>query len=291
MRTPQPLLAAALLLASAALASAQTCPGGDAFAPNHTCFSSVFLTTTSNIVEAPMTITDAEPDYFRIPLDFGVEVYVRVEFEHDEGDIDVFFFRDDQCDVGPPLRQSATDQDIEEIRWTPQFDGFIKIERNGGTAPCSNYTLSITKQASSSSFGGTICWGNPSSLGFNVTLSPTGSPAVADNNLSFGAGPFPPNTFGMLVNGPVAGFQPLPGTAGLLCLGGGIGRFNRPGEIQAANLGGMSFDVDLLDIPRPNGVIQIQPGESWGFQVWFRDTTPGGAPTSNLTDGTMVWFE
>ncbi len=29
--------------------------------------------------------------------------------------------------------------------------------------------------------------------------------------------------------------------------------------------------------PRPTGIGQISPGESWAFQCWFRDTTSGGA--------------
>lgn len=285
------LLAASLALAVATPASAQTCPGPDGFAPNHTCLSATNLGVSSLVVERPMTITDAEPDYFRLGLDFGSEVHIRAEFDHDAGDIDVIVYREDQCDTGPPLASSATDQDVETIRFVPSFEVIVKVLRNGGPAPCTDYTLSILRSRTPT-LGGTLCYGNPNSTGFFGGLSASGSTSVAANDFHLNAGGLPQGAFGMFANGATDGFLVPPASSGLLCIGGGIGRFNRPGEIQAASpLGTVTLDVDLLDLPRPNGVVAVQPGDSWAFQFWYRDVTPTGAPTSNLTSAVLVWFD
>ena len=46
--------------------------------------------------------------------------------------------------------------------------------------------------------------------------------------------------------------------------------------------------VDLNNLPRPNGTVAVQAGETWNFQCWYRDKNPG--TTSNFTDGVSVLF-
>ena len=51
-------------------------------------------------------------------------------------------------------------------------------------------------------------------------------------------------------------------------------------------LGGTrTHTVDFLNLP--SGVV-FMPGETWNFQLWFRDLNPG--VTSNTTDGVTVMF-
>ena len=42
------------------------------------------------------------------------------------------------------------------------------------------------------------------------------------------------------------------------------------------------FPVDLMALPQPGGAVSASPGETWRFQVWFRDLDATGG-TSNLS--------
>ncbi|MEM8710682.1 MAG: hypothetical protein AAGG01_06995, partial [Planctomycetota bacterium] len=63
------------------------------------------------------------------------------------------------------------------------------------------------------------------------------------------------------------------------------------GEVQmASSSGAFSLDVDLGAIPHPQlGLIPVQPGETWHFQAWHRDSN-GGVATSNFTDAAAIQF-
>jgi hypothetical protein len=81
-----------------------------------------------------------------------------------------------------------------------------------------------------------------------------------------------------------------PGSQGTLCLGGAVGRFKRPGELQQASPGGhVRLALDLGNLPQPTGAVAGMPGDEWNFQLWYRDMNPG--PTSNLSNGLQVVFE
>jgi hypothetical protein len=54
-------------------------------------------------------------------------------------------------------------------------------------------------------------------------------------------------------------------------------------------VGEISLALDLSQQPTPTGLVQVQPGETWNFQAWFRDSV-GGQVTSNFTDGLEVTF-
>ncbi|MEM6671438.1 MAG: hypothetical protein AAF726_01260 [Planctomycetota bacterium] len=87
-----------------------------------------------------------------------------------------------------------------------------------------------------------------------------------------------------------SGFVPnVGGAAGNLCLGGlGFGRFsNQIGITSTA--GTYSFDLDPQSIAQASGTVAAIVGETWHFQQWFRDTSPGGA-TSNLSNGVAIEF-
>jgi hypothetical protein len=80
------------------------------------------------------------------------------------------------------------------------------------------------------------------------------------------------------------------GSQGVLCLGPPIIRFDQsagPGNQidQTTGAGTRSYSVDFAALPQG---IAFAPGETWYFQLWFRDQNP--ALTSNTTDGIEVMF-
>ena len=133
--------------------------------------------------------------------------------------------------------------------------------------------------------------GNPNSTGMPSSISASGSGAVATNNLTLHAADLPANAFCYFLTSQTQGFVTNPGgSQGNLCLGGMIGRYVGPGQIQQATQAGeVSLVLDLTLMPTPNGLVPALPGETWNFQGWHRDAV-GGSATSNRTDGLEVTF-
>ena len=78
------------------------------------------------------------------------------------------------------------------------------------------------------------------------------------------------------------------GSQGVLCLGPPQVRFSRAGTGEIAQTtaqGTRALALDLTDLPQ--GQVFL-PGESWNFQLWFRDQNPGA--TSNTTNGVRATF-
>ncbi|QDV09009.1 hypothetical protein Poly30_45650 [Planctomycetes bacterium Poly30] len=123
----------------------------------------------------------------------------------------------------------------------------------------------------------------------------TGSSSAASNAVSLHATQLPPNAFGFFLASRDAGLVVHPGgSAGTLCLGGSIGRYVGPGQIQNSGASGsFSLPLDLTAIPQPNGAVPAQAGETWRFQAWFRDvtTTSPPIPTSNFTSGLEITWD
>ncbi|MEM6572582.1 MAG: hypothetical protein AAF957_29475, partial [Planctomycetota bacterium] len=70
-----------------------------------------------------------------------------------------------------------------------------------------------------------------------------------------------------------------------------IGRYVGPGQVLNSSAAGeASLVLDLTQTPQPNGFVSIQPGETWNFQGWHRDSLMGSA-TSNFTDGLEILFQ
>ncbi len=131
----------------------------------------------------------------------------------------------------------------------------------------------------------------PNSTGGPATIVATGSDVAALNQLALSAEGLPQNTFGFFLASRTRGLVQNPGgSAGRLCLGGGIGRYVGPGQVlNSGNLGRFTLALDLTRTPTPTGTVAVQAGETWNFQAWFRDAQ-GGASTSNFTDGLEVQF-
>ncbi len=131
----------------------------------------------------------------------------------------------------------------------------------------------------------------PNSTGLPATIRAHGSAAVADNQVTLVAADLPLQSFAFVIASQTQAFVAGPGgSAGDLCVGGSIGRFVGPGQVQnSGTMGGFSLAIDLTQIPQPVSFVAVQPGETWNFQAWYRDAV-GGVATSNFTDGISVNF-
>ncbi len=123
------------------------------------------------------------------------------------------------------------------------------------------------------------------STGLPAELGAVGSPGAADNCLVLRAMQLPTSSLGYFVNSQTQGFFQPPGSQGILCLSGAIGRY-RSQVLDSGTTGTFHLALDLANTPTPGGPVAIQPGETWSFQAWFRD-----GPDSNFTDGVAVTFE
>ncbi len=141
-------------------------------------------------------------------------------------------------------------------------------------------------------FGTNYCMANPNSQGTEGSMSATGSLSVSDNDLTVTASSIAQLAFGFFIVSRTEGFVMNPaGSEGNLCLGGAIGRYVGPGQIQNSGVASeINLAIDLTMIPQPLGFQSVVPGETWSFQLWHRDATGGGMPTSNFTDGLRLTF-
>ncbi|MEM6675612.1 MAG: hypothetical protein AAF726_22365 [Planctomycetota bacterium] len=139
--------------------------------------------------------------------------------------------------------------------------------------------------------GTNCCDANANSTGVTARIAVAGSDVAADNDLTLSASSLPTFSFGFFLTSLDQGFVMNPGgSAGNLCLGGSIGRYVGPGQIQNSGAGGaFSLDVNLTQHPTPTGFVIVTAGDTWNFQAWYRDSV-GGAPTSNFTDGIELSF-
>ncbi|MEM1448654.1 MAG: hypothetical protein AAGI22_06045 [Planctomycetota bacterium] len=140
--------------------------------------------------------------------------------------------------------------------------------------------------------GTNYCVANPNSTGVTGVIDAVGSAIASDNNLTLRASELPNNAFGFFLTSLTQAQVANPGgSSGNLCLGGAIGRYVGPGQIQNTGTAGeFSLGLDLTQTPTPTGFVTIMAGETWNFQAWHRDTGMMGA-TSNFTDGTSLTFQ
>lgn len=141
--------------------------------------------------------------------------------------------------------------------------------------------------------GTSYCVANPNSTGVAAVLNGIGSAAVADNNLTLDCVSMPAGSFAFFLTSQTQGFATNPGGSdGNLCLGGAIGRYVGPGQIQQAGAAGVvTLLLDLTQIPSPTGFVSAGAGETWNFQTWFRDSNPQGQAVSNFSAGLEVTFQ
>jgi len=121
-------------------------------------------------------------------------------------------------------------------------------------------------------------------------LDLSGSAVVADNDLTLTGSFLPTSQFCYFVASQSQASIPNPGgSMGVLCLGSPIARFKNQIQNTGAT-GSASIAVDLTNVPLPPAFgYAIQPGETWNWQLWYRDVLIG--PTSNFTDAISLTFQ
>lgn len=138
--------------------------------------------------------------------------------------------------------------------------------------------------------GVSFCPNTSNSQNVAAELSGMGSDVAADNDVTLTASGLPPNQFGLLAVSRSSAVIPMAGgSQGTLCLGGAIGRYN--GQVTSSGPAG-TFDLalDLTSIPAPTGPTAAVAGDTWVFQVWYRDVVLG-FPVSNFTSALSIRFK
>ncbi|MEM9379347.1 MAG: hypothetical protein AAGB93_05295 [Planctomycetota bacterium] len=173
--------------------------------------------------------------------------------------------------------------------WTLQLEPTVYRENGSGVT----YALSILDGPNSDLISAVvalpdrlpfrpICAGSPNGASLVGQLYAVGESAVADNELRLVAHGLPLQASGYALSSPMpaAPTQP-PFSVGEICIGGPIGRY-ATSSFFTGTLGVGTTMLDLGAIPTPTGPAVGAPGDTWFFQVWYRDSV-GGAPTSNFT--------
>ena len=129
----------------------------------------------------------------------------------------------------------------------------------------------------------------PNSTGQPTLLSGFGSDIATANRLDMRATDLPQNQFALLLVGSQQAVIMNPGNSqGNLCLGGGlIGRFNDQ-IAYSGTQGTASFQVDLTNMPALLGTVNVMAGETWNYQLWYRDQNP--TSTTNYSNPVEVLF-
>jgi hypothetical protein len=128
------------------------------------------------------------------------------------------------------------------------------------------------------------------STGVGSTLGGFGSASLSADDLTLAVSNMPPNSSGRLYMG--AGAVQVPFGDGLLCAGGGgYGQFRFP--IQSADTSGsFQFGPGIGQFAQshfsPLG--HIQPGQTWHFQGWYRNTVGPCGSGFNTTNSFDVTF-
>ncbi|MDA1263980.1 MAG: L-type lectin-domain containing protein [Planctomycetota bacterium] len=128
---------------------------------------------------------------------------------------------------------------------------------------------------------------NGNSSGMPAVISAFGSDVAADDSVRLDAAQMPTNQFGYFINSMNQGFVIPPGSQGILCVSGQIGRHSA-NVLSTGATGEFSLQLDLTDLPTPGGFYIVQPGETWYWQAWFRDVNPN--QTNNFTEGICISF-
>lgn len=128
--------------------------------------------------------------------------------------------------------------------------------------------------------------------GLPAEISATGEVTVASNDVTLHVSSLPANSFGVFLVSQATDLVPAAGGGqGTLCLGGSIGRYSGPGQIQNSGAAGeISLPLDLRQTPQPTGFVSVLASETWYYQAWYRDAV-GGVATSNFTDGLEIAFQ
>jgi len=141
--------------------------------------------------------------------------------------------------------------------------------------------------------GEIFCFPNQfNSTGGWGVLAGSGSDVASSNDLTLHATDLPLGSWGFAIVSATQGFIPSPTGPGYLCLNGSIGRLVAPSQIKnSGSIGAFDISIDLAQVPTPTGFVATSAGDTWNFQVWYRDVGSGPFPTSHFTSGVEITFQ
>ena len=131
------------------------------------------------------------------------------------------------------------------------------------------------------------CVSEPNSTGRLAQLDARGSLSIdADRLILLGSG-VPPQAPALMLASMTDGFQTAPSSEGPLCLGSSILRLPSP-QPEARPDGTVPTWVQLQrgGAAPTNGGLAVQAGQTWFFQLWFRDAQ--GSSTTNTSNSVQV---
>ncbi len=133
------------------------------------------------------------------------------------------------------------------------------------------------------------CSTSPNSAGSGAVIAATGSTSLTANDLTLSANGAIPGEFGLFFYGSEQA-QVAFGD-GLLCIAGGASglvRVSPPVVIDPFGVGVQPIDYALP--PFDGGSGQIQVGDVWNWQFWYRDPNGPGGSGFNTSDGLELTF-
>jgi hypothetical protein len=136
------------------------------------------------------------------------------------------------------------------------------------------------------------CVGQANSTLAVGSLEAAGDARASENAFFLHASSIPAGAFGFFLVGDAPDSTFPAGTQGELCLGGNIGRLDRPGlgEVQRAQAEGrISLFIDLAQLPTGSGTEIVTAGATRYFQLWYRDAIPSS--TSNFSSMVEMTFQ
>jgi hypothetical protein len=124
------------------------------------------------------------------------------------------------------------------------------------------------------------------STGVGAVLAASGSGSCSTDDLLLEVTRMPPNAAGLLFMGAATTQAPL--GAGLRVVAGALKRFSLQNASSAGELA-RGPGIVALTQSFPSGA-QIQPGQTWHFQCWYRDPSGPCALPTNLSNGLRIAF-
>lgn len=271
------------------------CAGNDILEPNNDLCGPALV---SEGVFDGASVHPGDPDFYRFTPVSGYDAVFAVEFDESLGELELEIY---SADSGPSCQSYGSffvggiEEPGYEEQWIASgggFNTFILAVRNvDNSTGCAPYRLTVASRPPST-LGDTVCFTGTNSTGFQGEIYAFGSDEVSANSLSLQVAGTTPSANGFFLVSRAYGVTVNPGGAlNNLCIAGaGIGRYVGPGQIQTADgVGNASLQLDLTQTPQPSTTVSIQPGESWYFQYWHRDSF-GGQPRSAFTSAARVRF-
>jgi glucose/arabinose dehydrogenase len=131
--------------------------------------------------------------------------------------------------------------------------------------------------------GVTFCAASVNSTGSPATISSNGQCVVSANQFALQSQSVP-NGLGVFFFGAglINGGQGQPFYNGVRCVGPAVSRL----PVVVAAGGVADYQLDMTTAPAS----QIQPGQTWHFQYWYRDVAGGGA-LANVSEALSVTFQ